>query len=375
MTFYLLFLFLASLLVFLSYVFPDFRETFQIVLLIVSLSIAGFRKNLSGDFGYYVDWYINKSRDYDFEFGFVWIMNLFRWFNCSHHILFFFFSFCTIMLVYLAIKVYTQHTDFAFLFFLLIPALYLNSLSIIRQAFAMALAFYAFHFLITKKYLVFIVLMFVATSIHFTAILPFLVFLFVFKFADKIKTVHLSVLLFFSLVLLNFNWITFFAHFFENTHYINYFSEDLNQVNALKIFSLNILAVFLLFYNRKMKAVYPLQKYFIILTIFSIVVTNIFATDNQLNRLSHYFTIFEIVVFADLIFLVFKKSRFVLIAGFYLYGVSLFLYTIKADYNLNKQGTKYIPYNCVFYKFDDPFFMIGTDYLIDPSLAKEVKKL
>lgn len=373
MIFYLLFLFLTTLLVVLSYLFADNRKYFQIILLILALSVAGFRNNLSGDFAYYVDWYSNKSRDYDFEFGFVWLMNFFRYFHCSYHVLFFFFSFCTIILVYLGVKKYTVHSNLAFLFFLLIPALYLNTWSIIRQALAMSIVFYGFQFLITKKYFIYFVLMFFAISIHYTAILPFLVLLFVYQFADKIKTVHLSVLLFFSLVLSNIPWITFFTLFFENTHYMYYFSENLNPVNGLKIISLNILAVFLLFYNHKMKAIYPFQKYFIVLSVFSIIVTNLFATYNHLNRLSYYFSIFEIVVFADLIFLEFKKRRFLLFAGFYLYGVSLFLYTIKADYNLNKQGTKYIPYNCVFYKFDNDFFMTGTDYLIDTSLAKEVK--
>jgi transmembrane protein EpsG len=371
--FYLLFIFIITLLVVLSYLLPENRKFFQLFLLVLVLSVAGFRENLSGDYSYYVDWYVNKKRDSDFEFGFVWLMNLFRWFNCSYHILFFFFSFCTIILVYLGIKKYTQHSNLAFLFFLLIPALYLNSWSIIRQAFAMAIIFYAFQFLITKKYLIYFVLISVAISIHYTAIFPFLVCLVVYKFADKIKTVHLSVLLFLSLVLSNIHWITFFTLFFESTHYMYYFSENFNPVNGLKIISLNILAVFLLFYNRKIKATYPFQKYFIVLSVFSIIVTNLFATDNQLNRFSHYFTLFEIIVFADIIFLETKTRRIILLMGFYLYGVSLFLYTIKADYNLNEQGTKYIPYNSVFYKFDDAFFMMGTDYLIDPSLAKEVK--
>jgi hypothetical protein len=368
MTFYLLFLFLATVLVVLAYLYPDKSKIFEGGLLVLAVLVAGFRDNISGDFKYYVDWYVNKTRDKDFEFGFVWLMNLFRWLHCSYHIFFLFFSFCTIMLVYLGIKKYTVHSNLAILFFLLIPAFYLNSWSIIRQAFTMSIAFYAFQFLITKRYFIYF-----AITMHYTAILPFLVFIVVYKFVDKITNVHLSVFLFLSLVLSNFHWITFFNHFFENTHYIYYFSENLNPVNGLKIISLNILAVFLLFYSRKMKATYPFQKYFMVFCIFSIIVTNLFATDNQLYRFSHYFSLFEIVVFADLIFLEFKKRRVMLLMGFYLYGVVLFLYTIKADYNLNKQGTKYIPYSSVFYKFDNPFFMMGTDCLVDPQVDKKVK--
>lgn len=215
--------------------------------------------------------------------------------------------------------------------------------------------------------------MFVGISIHYTAIVPFLVFIAVYKYGDKIKTVHLAAMLFFSLVLSQFQWFPFFSNFFDNTRYLYYFSENNSADNIPKIIVLNGLGIFLLLYFEKMKAVYPVQKYFIILCLISIMVTNVFAKVNQLDRFSHYFTIFEIVVFADLIFLELKNRRVVLLVGFYIYGVSLFLHTIKTDYNINDQGTKYIPYDSIFYKFEDDFFMMGTDCLVDPSLDKEEK--
>ena len=177
MIFYLLFIFLATLLVVLAYLFPDKSKIFQIVLFVLAVCVSGFRDNISGDFRAYVSWYLHKTRDLDFEFGFVCIMNFFRWFNGSYHIVFFFFSFCTVILIFLGIKKYTSHCNLAFLFFLLIPTLYLNSWSIIRQALVVSLAFISFHFLITKKYLIYLVLMFVGISIHYTAIVPFLVFI------------------------------------------------------------------------------------------------------------------------------------------------------------------------------------------------------
>jgi transmembrane protein EpsG len=373
MTFYLLFLFLITLLVTLAYLFPAKSKIFEICLLLLAVSISGFRNNLSGDFRSYVSWYIYKTRDFDFEFGFVWVMNLFRWLNCSYHFLFFFFSLCTVLFVFFGIKKYTAHSNLAFLFFLLIPALYLNTWSIIRQSFAISIAFYAFYFLTQKRYLIYIALMSIGISIHYTAIVPFLVFFVVYKCADKIKMVHLVVLLLFTLVLSQLHWVTFFASFFEESRYLFYFSNGRTSVNNYKIIVLNVLAIFLLFYFKKMKKAYPIQKYVFILCFFSILITNLLATANHLNRFSNYFTIFQIVVFSDLIFFELKNKRFVMFGGLYIYGISLFLYTIKADYNLNMQETKYIPYDSIFYKFDDPFFMMGTDYLIDPTLAKEIK--
>jgi len=373
MTFYLLFLFVITLFVALSLLYPEKSKIYEISLLVFAIVISVFRDNISGDYRSYIYWYETGKRDYDFEFGFVWLMNLFKWFHFSYHVFFFFVSFITIMLVYLGVKKYTLHNSIAFLFFLLIPALYLNSWSIIRQAFAMSIVFYAFQFLISKKYLIYFFLMLVGFAIHYSVILPFFAFLFVYKFANKIKTVHLAVLLFFSLVISTIHWSVFFSVFFESTRYIAYFPKNIVPVNGLKIISLNVLAVFILFYSRRLVEENPFQKYFVVFCVFSIVMTNLFATNNQLERFSYYFTLFEIIVFADLFFLETKNRRIVLCLGCYLYGISLFLYTIKADYNLNKQGTKYIPYNSVFYKFDDPFFMMGTDYLIDPTLAKERK--
>ena len=357
----------------LAYLNPSKDRVCQFSLMFLAVVISGFRNHLSGDFGSYIGWYNNKSRDNDIEYGFLILMNWFREFNLSYHFFFFFFSFWTVFFVFFGIRKYTTHSSLAFLFFLLIPALFLNSWSIIRQAFAMSIAFYAFYYLINKKYLIYFLLMSIGISIHYSAIIPFFLFIFVYKFADKIRIIHIVILLLLSFILSQFYWVGFFLQFFDKTHYSYYFSNAQQQVNPYKVIVLNGLGLFLLFYFEKMKKAYPIQKYFMILCFFSIITTNIFAKANDLNRFSYYFTIFEVVVFADLVFLEFKKKRLMLFMGTYLYAVSLFLYTIKADYNLNNQNTKYIPYNCIFYKFDDPFFMIGTNYLVDPSIDKKVK--
>lgn len=363
MTFYILFLLLITLLLVFGYLYPQNGKVFDMSLLLIAITISGFRDYLSGDYRAYVEWYYSKTRDFDFEFGFVWLMDVLRWFHCSHYFLFFFFSVSSVTLVFLGVKKYTKHSTLAFFFYLLIPVLYLNSWSIIRQTFTMSIAFYAFHFLISKKYFYFALLMGIAISFHKTAIIILLVFIVIFKVADTIKTVHLIVLLLISLILSQIHWVSFFSGLFVNTHYLDYFKKGYIASSTLKITVLNGLAIFLLFYYEKMKTAYPNQKYLMLLYFFSVFVTNLFASINDLTRLAYYFTIFEIVVFADLIFLELKNRRLLFFSGFYIYGVVFFIYTLKVDYNLNSQNTKYIPYNCVFYKFDDPFFMIGTDYL------------
>lgn len=252
----------------------------------------------------------------------------------------------------------------------MIPALFLGSLNMIRQAFAVAISFYAFHFLITKKYVVHVLLMIIGMSIHYTAVVPFIVFLIVYKYVDYIKTIHLILLLLFSLILSQLHWFSAFNSFFVDTHYSYCFHTEQLPVNGFKVVVRNSVAVFFLCYYNRMKTKYPNQKYFIVLSFLAIVIVNIFDKYVGLIRVSHYFIIFQILFFADVLFLEIKKRRLFLFACIYGYGLALFIHALRVDCQTDLKGFNYIPYNSVFYKFDDPFFMMGTDYLVDPPINK-----
>ena len=368
MNFYLLFLILIAFLLGLSYLYPNKKEFFQIAILVLGIAVSGFRDWVGEDFRSYVGWYETKSRDVDSEIGFTLIMNVLRGLGLSYHFLFFFFSFSTLLLVFLAAKKYTKQSSLAFFFFLVIPFLYLHSWSLIRQAFACAIGFYAFHYLITKKYLTYILLMGIAMSIHVTAIIPFVVFILVFLLADKITIVYLIIALFLSLALSQIQWFQFFSNWFSGTRYSYYFSSEIPPSSTIKLIVLNGLAVFLLFFYNKMKSVYPFHNYIMLLCLISVFITNVFASVNDFTRFAYYFYIFQIVVFADLVFLEIKYKRVLLFTALFSYGIASFFYTLIMDSKINSQNTKYIPYNSVFYKFDNPFFMIGTDCLIDSNL-------
>lgn len=372
MTFYLLFLFLATVILLVCKYYNRNNEAL-IALFFLALLLSGFRDNIGADFGSYVHWYLFKTRDESFELGYLVVMKLFRIFDLSYHFLFFFFSLSTLLFVFLGVKKYTIHSSFAFLFYLLIPALFLGSLNMIRQAFAVAICFYAFHFLITKKYLIYVLLMCVGISIHYTAVVPFIVFFSVYKYVDYIKKIHLAILLFFSLILSQLHWFSIFNPLFVETHYDYYFHTEQFSVNVFKVLVKNSIAVFILYYYDRMKTNYTNQKYYVVLSFLSIVIVNIFDQYVGLIRVSHFFMIFQILFFADVLFLEIKKRRLLLFACLYGYGVSLFINALRVDYQIELKGLNYIPYKSIFYKFDDPFFMMGTDCLVDPSLQKEAK--
>ena len=346
MFFYILFLVFFSCLLLFGYLFPKKEKLLSLAVFVLIVLIAGLRYRVGGDYDSYVSWYLHKTRDYDLEFGFVAVMQLFRSLRLSTQFLFFFFSFFTYFFVYLGIKKFCRQPNVAFLFYILIPTLFLTSLNLVRQSFSVAISFYALYYLIHKKYFIFFMLMLVGISIHNTCIIPLIVFPFVVKIADKIKVKHLFVLLIVSLIMATFDFVRFFAILFENTRYSFYFSDQRIPVNFIKIIVLNFVAIFVLVYFDKLKIVYPYQKYLSVLYFLSVVSINILSPLDDLSRIYTYFRIFEIVVVADLIFLETNRKRIFLFSFFYLLYFGAFLNGIKKDFeSKNRDMPQYIPYN------------------------------
>lgn len=343
MIFYILFILLISGILSLEYFYPNKQRIQGLIVLSLTIFVAGFRCRIGSDYDNYVSWYLYKTRDYDFEFGFVAIMNLFRALHLSPHFLFFFFSFFSCLFVFLGIKKYTKNQNFAYLIFLLLPELFLTSFGLIRQSFSVAICFYAFYYLMNKKYTIYILLMLIAISMHYSAFMPFLVFLFVFKYADKFNERNIIVMLIVSFLISKIDSIRFFYFLFEKTRYAYYFSQERVPVNTYKIIILNLVALFVLFHFRKLKEKYLYQEYLLPLYFLSVILINLFSMLADMARLVLYFRIFEIIIIADLIFLGVKKRRLWLVTGFYIYYFAAFSYTLRGGLE-KSDDNKLIPY-------------------------------
>lgn len=343
MLFYFLIIFCVTSLLAISYWYPNKNNLLQWLVLCILICVSGFRHHVGIDYDWYLDWYVNKTRDDKLEFGFLFLMKLFRALNSSYTTFFFFFSFATILLAFIGIKNYTKNSAIALLFFFLIPELYLCSFNLIRQSFAVCVSFYAFYFLINKKYLIFAVLMFLGISVHNSAILPLLVFLVVFKYADLINSKHVTLMLIVSLALSYLNIVGIFEFLFKNTRYSYYFESPRASVSFFKTVVLNSVAFLVLLHFEKMKARYDLQKYILLLYFCSVVLMNLFNNFANVERLTYFFKIFEIVVVADLICLFAKERKILLFSFFYVYYVSAFIHTFDNDSKV-KSTSKLIPY-------------------------------
>ncbi|WP_281298274.1 EpsG family protein [Flavobacterium limnophilum] len=343
MMFYILFILLISGILSLEHFYPNKQIIIGFFAFCIVVLVAGFRDRIGYDYDSYVSWYLTKTRDDDFEFGFVVIMNLFRVLHLEPHFLFFFFSFFTCFFLFLGIKKYTENQSFAFMIFLLLPELFLTSFHLVRQSFSVAICFYAFYYLMNKKYFIYLTLMFVAVSIHYSAFLPLLIYFFVFKYPEKFNERNIIVMLLISFLISKINSIQLFYFLFEKTRYAYYFSQESAPVNNYKIIILNLVALFVLFHFRKLKEKYPNHKYLLPFYFFSVIFINLFSSFADMARLVLYFRIFEIIIIADLVFLFAKKKRLWLVTGFYIYYFAAFTYTLRGD--LEKTGVgKFIPY-------------------------------
>lgn len=348
MVFYLLFLFIAGLLLLAGYLYPGKNKLFQGAVFVLIVCVVGLRDYVGADYDDYVVWFKSRVRDQDFELGFLALMNFFRIFNLGYKALFFFISFLTYLFLFLGVKKFTPNQNVAIYIFLLIPGMFLLSMNTIRQSLAVSICFYAFYFLINKKYVYYLLLMFLGMSIHNTVILPFFLFFLVYKLADKITAAHIVGMLIGSLLFSKLEMVHYFSSLFKDSRYEDYFTTMKIAVNPLKLIILNGVAILILFYFEKMKTKYSNQKYLMVLFFLSVIITNFFSLYGDLTRLAYYFKIFEIIVIADFIFLGIKELRVWLLTCFSVYYLSVFVYTLKSDSDKSYKN-RYIPYKSILF--------------------------
>lgn len=348
MLIYLLFVFITGSALAAGYLHPEKNKLFQVLAFVLIVCFVGFRDFVGADFGDYVIWFKTKSRDQDFEVGYLGLMNFFRILNLGYIPLFFLMSFFTYLFLFLGVRKFTQNQNLALFIFLLIPSMFLLSMNTMRQSLAVSICFYAFYCLIDKKYMAYLLLMFLGMSLHRTVLLPFVLFFLVYQLADKIKAVHVVCLLIGSLVFSKLEIVNCLGSLFQDSRYLPYFTRMKIAVPPLKLIVLNGVACLLLFYFERMKSKYPHQKYFMALFFLSVIFTNFFSLYGDLTRTAYYFKIFEIIVMADFIFLGAKEFRAWFLTGFSICYLSVFVYTLKTNSD-SSYKYKYIPYKSVLF--------------------------
>ena len=170
---YILFISIIMALLILNSAVKQNANIFQILAFCLIVFFVGFRFETGYDWAMYRNFFEYNTFHSGIEFGYVFLIKILRYFFNDYQSLFLFTAFITYIFIYLGIKKYTTHTGIALVLFLLIPGLFLNSLTIIRQELAIAITFYAFSLLVDKKFSKYLVLMILAFSIHYSVAFNF----------------------------------------------------------------------------------------------------------------------------------------------------------------------------------------------------------
>jgi hypothetical protein len=351
MIFYILLVIVVICLFFIAYKYSTTEKAISLTLLGIMILIGGFRDRIGWDYTSYIHWYLEGTRDAGFEFGFLGIMKVFRYLNLDYHFLFFFFSFFTYLFAYLGVQKYTKKTSLPLVLYVLIPVLFLYSFTYIRQFLSVTIAFYAFSFLLDKKYVNYFLLMFLGVSIHYSCLIPFLVFLIVYKWGFFVKSYHLYLLMGVTFIIGQVGIIHWLSLFFKDSHYLYYVSNKFAVVvPLLKLLVINAMCFLVINYYNKYGFQYPNQKYLLVLYVCSILFLNLFSESRELTRLYIYFRIFEIILVAEIIYATLKNKRFWFIGFVCCFYLLPYFRAITIDYERGPKNLKLIPYKSILFK-------------------------
>lgn len=350
MFFYIALLVCFFSLCFFTYKKPIYDRGISYIILIIMILIGGFRNNIGYDYEAYTQWYLLGTRDNDFEFGFLKLMQLMRLLDLSPNFLFFVISFFTYLFLYLGIRKYTDKTTLSLTLYFLIPSLFLTSFTLIRQSLAVAISFYAFSFLVDRKFLVYTIYMLLAISIHYSALLPFLVFPFLYKYSKYVKINYIYIVIIISFIIGQVGILSYISDFFIGSHYYFYVSkETIISASLLKLLILNVTGTFVIYFYSNF-ILESKRKILLYVYMFSLIALNLSSESIHLTRLYTYFRIFEIILMVDIIYLSLLKKSYVLISGICLFYFLQYFNALIVDYEKGPTGYKMIPYKSLLIK-------------------------
>ena len=315
---------------------------FDAPVLFLLVLFAGFRDTMTPDMERYRQMYesIGTGESIALEPGFVFLSKLLNALGLDYHAFFFAFTFITLLFVYLGIRNYTCHVKLSLLLYVLIPACFLNLFVEMREASAVAVAFYATSLLNRKDIRFRIPIVFtlalLSLAFHFSAILYWPIFLLSYKFIKKPHSVALYLVLLIGTLMiptsLFIGAISVVAFPFVPAKYQNYITLFMDiQARAesgqlLKTLIYVVIAVSLVLWRPPMKNRdedhLPLNLFVI-----GVVILNLTRSLAVASRLSYFFLLYQIIVFPSLLETVKNRiSRLVAAYGVVLFYFAQFAY-------------------------------------------------
>ena len=276
---------------------------------------------------------LNDSLEPLFKFS-IYFLNLF---SSDSQLMFFIYSLITLFITYFTITKMSEYPKTAFLIFLLIPGLYLNSFSVIRHSIALSFFFLATYYLIyEKKTIKFFFYSFIAIGFHYTALIPILIL----YFSQKILIKNYSIIIYIILIIfsnifseINIPEFLIASSFGKFSVYLDYKIE----ISIIKQLVLNLF--FLLLVLLKNKYVNSEQNSLILNLLFiGILLINIFSNYQFVTRITYYFLIFQVIIVPNIVYS-FKKSinKTIILFLFISYYAIILFYSINLSFNIEEE--------------------------------------
>ena len=304
----------------------------SIAAVILAISFCGLRYETGYDYDAYRSFFEDLwTYEGLIEPGFFYLVHLANTIAVPTFALFFLFSLVTHGLAYYTLAKVSISPNLAFLFYLLIPGLYLNSFSIIRSAFAVSIFSYAAFRLISRgAQLEYLALAVLAISFHFTAVLPFFVAFALFRSKMGMPSRLTCVLLLLSgLIVSQLGVVETLLGIFGGTKYESYAIEQEAQ-SPLKVVASNLLALFIIFHRNYFGQTKALA-YFFNIWLGGTILYNGLVQFSAVTRISYYFSFFSIplLIYATSIYK--EKVAFLTRAALILFVSSAFAVAMYND--------------------------------------------
>ncbi len=366
MLIYNIFIFTVAFLLYLDYVVHkndvhlvnggtrlSFGNRFMYLALVVIIFFAGFRFEIGYDYPKYLAGYLYDDELRHWEPFFNFFVRLIRNFNFGLDIQFMllFFSTLTIITIYKALQSLTPYYRFGLLLYVLVPALYMNAFSVIRQGIALAILLYGLHFITRenpdyKKYILFA---FLAFMFHYSSIFVAIIYIIGQKFFQR-KYSWIVYSLFIGITLfLSFMHVGKYLLMLMPGHFSKY-ADMAHAVSPLKIIIVNMFFLFIMvqkdnFIKNK------LEKYLFNSIFIGLLIFNVFSDFIYVSRLAQYFLVAELVLIPIYIYsikdLFMRKVMFILLLFYYVFN---FNYALYRDSQVKNASYKLIPYKNYFFE-------------------------
>lgn len=324
-----------------------YRKFFLLIAILSLCSISGLRDFVGTDYELYSTIYYRLAttdisvslKDYNNDLGFVLLCKLLGFISLDDRIFFIVTSLIINLLFYNSLKRYA--TPFELAVFLFITSYhYYTSFNIIRQYLAMAVVFWATKYLISRKFITFIVFIVLASTFHLSAIIMIPV-AFIARRSFNISTILILIITTLG-AYFGYESIIRFGVSSLNVerykHYIDVLTRNERSSNIIYFFVWLVLTILLVLFRKKI--IVKMKNYDLFLNLY--MMSGIFQVlawkHNYLFRLGLYFDMYGLVII-PMLTRIFDKSM-----NAFVYVSIIIIYFIYSTFLLLRGIGGILPY-------------------------------